>query len=317
MAPLYFVAAVLCFLVSLVVNGARWRAILSGLGQRVPLSETVLINWCSIFMGNVTPGRVGGELTRVLLLQKRRTIDVALGGVSQGYDRLTDLLPLITMIILTLPTVKMVLGQWLPGSATLAFGVGGIIVLAIVCWLALRAKGTMAWLLRWQEHFARFRIDKPQFVLAVVISFLMWVLDLLRLILVARAVGVMIAPQQALTLCVVALLGGFAPTAGGLGVVEGGLTAALVLFGVSVDKALAIALLERSISLGLGTIGGGVTMVFFGGRTLWQRLRHPTVPVLTEESASAIGSSQEREESPTPADRPAGQSSDESRALKQ
>lgn len=269
----FYVAAVFSFFVSLMVNGSRWRVVLRGLGQHVPLTETVLINWSSIFMGNVTPGRIGGELTRVLLLQKRCKVDVALGGVSQAYDRLTDVVPLLTMIVLTLPTVKLLLAPRMPGRTSL--WVGGLIGLAAIgafLWLR-RTKKAAAWIARWQERFALFRIQKQHILLALGASYLMWLLDLIRLVLVGHAVGVTIAPQQSLTLCVVALLGGLFPTAGGIGVVEGGLTAALVLFGVRLDQALAITLLERSISLGIGTLGGGISMTMLGGRSLWHHLR--------------------------------------------
>lgn len=269
----FYVAAVVSFFVSLTVNGSRWRVVLRGLGQRVPLFETVFINWSSIFMGNVTPGRIGGELSRVLLLQKRCKVDVALGGVSQAYDRLTDVVPLVTMIALTLPTVKQIVAQRLPGRSSLVLG--SLLVLALLLaalWLR-RAPQTAAFVARWQERFARFRITRRHFLLALLASYAMWLLDLVRLILVARAVGISIEPKQALTLCVVALLGGFFPTAGGIGAVESGLTAALLLFGVKLEQALAITLLERSVSLGIGTLGGGVAMSLLGGRSLWKHLR--------------------------------------------
>jgi uncharacterized membrane protein YbhN (UPF0104 family) len=71
----------------------------------------------------------------------------------------------------------------------------------------------------------------------------------------------------------VAMLGGLVPTIGGLGVVEGGLTAALCLFGVELDKALAITALERGISYILATGVGGLVLLYVGGGELWRSSR--------------------------------------------
>jgi len=49
---------------------------------------------------------------------------------------------------------------------------------------------------------------------------------------------------------VVGVLGGFVPTVGGLGAVEGALVATLVLFGVPLDTAIAMTTVERGISYG-------------------------------------------------------------------
>src|SRR4051794_29478615 len=88
-SPLYALAALFAYCMSHVVNASRWRLVLVGLGRPVPLRETFLANLCSIFMGNVTPGRVGGEICRVVMLQQRAGVDAVLATVSQGYDRLT------------------------------------------------------------------------------------------------------------------------------------------------------------------------------------------------------------------------------------
>lgn len=93
------------------------------------------------------------------------------------------------------------------------------------------------------------------------------------MILVARALHVTLSPWQAIPLSMVALLGGLFPTIGGLGAVEGGLTAALCLFGVELDKAIAITALERGISYVLATSVGGLVLLLIGGGELWRLSR--------------------------------------------
>lgn len=279
-APRYSLGALALYLCSLLLTGTRWRLVFSGLGKKVSLFETVMINWCSIFVSNVTPIKVAGEVTRVVLVRQRCGVDVALAGVAQGYDRITDLVPLFLMLLLSLTTVRSILADRLPGSGPWGWLVGLTVVLFIVVglWVILRSRRSQLFFLAWRERFARFRIDRRTYALAGGLSVMLWLFDQARLILVAHAFGVTLSLTQAIALSVIALLGTLLPTIGGLGAVEGGLTAALLLYGVSLDKALAITLLERGISYGVGTAGGGITLLFFGGREVFRAIREQSQP---------------------------------------
>ena len=78
---------------------------------------------------------------------------------------------------------------------------------------------------------------------------------------------------QAIPLSMVVLVGGLFPTIGGLGAVEGGLTAALCLFGARLEQALAVTALERGISYVLATAAGGALLAALGGGSLWKAAR--------------------------------------------
>jgi hypothetical protein len=269
-SPGYTVAAVSLYALSLVIGGLRWQVILRGMGHEVRLREAVLTNLTSIFVNNITPGRVGGEVFRVAMLRQRAGIDVATLTVSLGYDRLADLVPVAVMIVLSLPTLRQVLS----GARSVLMGVAVLaLVLALVIWALRRARSSAAWLARWRERFSTFQVGRTAMAWAVVWAVCIWAMDLGRLLIVAAAFGVSISPLQAITLSVVAVLGGLLPTIGGLGAIEGGLTAALVLYGVSLEQALAITLLERAISYALATLVGGVTLLLLGGGKLWRLTR--------------------------------------------
>ena len=126
---------------------------------------------------------------------------------------------------------------------------------------------------RWRDHLRRFRVERGQMARALALSCVMFAMDLGRLLLAARAFGVHLAPDQALVLSVVGVVGGLIPTPGGLGAIEGGLTAALVLFGAPVETALAITLFERGLSYWLGSAAGGVATLLVGGRGLFRAVR--------------------------------------------
>lgn len=269
-SPGYAAAAISLYALSLVIGGLRWQVILAGMGHKVRLRDTLLTNLASIFVNNITPGRVGGEVFRVALLRQRAGLDVATLTVSLGYDRLADLVPVAVMIALSLPTLR----QVLQGARSVLVGAAVLALLLVLLFLALRrARSSAAWLARWRERFSTFRVGRAAMTWAVLWSLCIWAMDLGRLLIVAAAFGVSINPLQAITLSVVAVLGGLLPTIGGLGAIEGGLTAALVLFGVRLEQALAITLLERAISYALATLAGGLTLLLLGGGKLWRLAR--------------------------------------------
>jgi uncharacterized membrane protein YbhN (UPF0104 family) len=284
LSPRFVLAMLGLYSMSLFVTGARYRTVLLGVGAPISLRDATLINWCCIFVSNVTPGKVGGEVFRVLLLKQQRGVDVLIGTVAQGYDRLTDLLPLGLMVLFSMPTLRSLMQIAIPGTRPIAYGITLIALVLLVVVLLFRVDSVRARLRSWSERFARYRIARSQLVVAQFLGFILVALDLLRLTVAARAFGFELGIGQALAMSAVMLVGGLAPTLGGLGVIEGGLTAVLCLFGASLDKALAITLLERSMSFGLGTGGGGLVLLLIGGGKLWRSLRRSPAPDLNQSS---------------------------------
>ena len=101
----------------------------------------------------------------------------------------------------------------------------------------------------------------------------MWLQDVLRLTCVTLAFGVSLSTTQIATLSMLAMLGGIVPAVAGLGPVEGGLVAGLMVFGVDLPTAAAITALERAISYGFSTSAGAVVVALLGGRSLWHAAR--------------------------------------------
>jgi uncharacterized protein (TIRG00374 family) len=88
---------------------------------------------------------------------------------------------------------------------------------------------------------------------------------------VAAAFGVFLSPSQAATLTSIRLLSGLIPIPGGVGVVEGSAIAALVWFGIPVETATAITIIERAVLYGCGTLIGAVSLALLGGRRVLDR----------------------------------------------
>jgi uncharacterized protein (TIRG00374 family) len=116
-------------------------------------------------------------------------------------------------------------------------------------------------------------IDAASMFASAAWSIVVWILDVTRVWLVAQMFDVSLGPMQAASLSGVTVLGSLAPTVGGLGVVEGGLIAALIAFGVPSQTAMAMTAVERGISYGLSTVLGAGALAALGGRELWTAAR--------------------------------------------
>src|SRR5262249_2617556 len=129
----------------------------------------------------------------------------------------------------------------------------------------------------WRERLSLDSLSARTFGVGVGYSSLLWLQDFLRLTSVTLAFGVTLSTTQIALLSMLAMLGGLAPTLGGMGAVEGGLVSGLMAFGVDFPTAAAVTALERAISFGLSTCAGITVIGLFGGRTLWSGLRTLTV----------------------------------------
>jgi uncharacterized membrane protein YbhN (UPF0104 family) len=267
----YLLVAAGLYAVSVVFAGARWRTLLAGLGSRVGLGYLSLNVLAAIFVSNVTPGRVGGEVLRVALL-RQKGVDVKRATISLAYDHLLNAVPISLLVCLALPTLRRLthrLDGWLVGIL-----VAGTAFLAALVIYRLTPR-LRAWVDGWQERFRAARIPRPRLLAALGWSAAIWAQDLARLAVVAAAFGVKLDVFQLAVLAVVSVVGGLVPTIGGLGAIEGGMTAALVFFGVPTELAIAITLFERAISYVLSTCAGGLALLALGGNKLWSLRRRP------------------------------------------
>lgn len=264
-------AALLLYAISVVLMGQRWQLVLRGLNQQVRLRDTCFTHLTSVFVNNVTPGRVAGEVFRVAMLRRRTGLGTPLVIASLAWDRATDGVPVVLMLALALPTLARVLPVRLGSPGWMGLGIA----------VAALGLGALFWRLprlavlrrRYVERLAVFAVARRELGWALLVSCLLWAMDSARIWLVAVALQVPLSGWQAIPLSMVVLVGGLFPTIGGLGAVEGGLTAALCLFGARLEQALAVTALERGISYVLATGAGGALLAALGGGSLWRTAR--------------------------------------------
>jgi len=266
----YAVAALLLYTGSLFLAAFRWRLVLRGLGGAVNYWRTLLAYLAGVCMGNITPARtVGGDACRIAALGATSQVPLKTVAASVVIERLTEALPVTALVLMALSTLR-------PGAGH------GRWILAIAALLLAAAyvfRSTWhEWLQRWRAAM-RTNAIAPRTLAAVTgCSTIVWLQDAARLALVAAACGVALTPAQAATLSVVSIVSGIVPTIGGLGVVEGGLVAALVVFGASLEVAVAVTAIERAISFAFGTALGGVALGILGARRIWpKRVTDPLV----------------------------------------
>jgi uncharacterized membrane protein YbhN (UPF0104 family) len=195
--------------------------------------------------------------------------------VAAVYERLSEVPAFALMVLACI--VAFARGPWPPlGRITRPAAVLVCIASAAI-WIA-RGPLVRRWRrLRATDDRDSIAIAPRTFAISTAWSFAIWMLDITRVWLIARVFEAAISLPQAAALSAVAIVGGLAPTVGGLGVIEGGLIAGLLAFGVPSSTAIAITAAERSISYGLATIAGAGALALLGGRDLWLAMRAPTV----------------------------------------
>ena len=125
----------------------------------------------------------------------------------------------------------------------------------------------------WKSRLLDAKIDRKKFLIAIGLALLIWGQDILRLMIVAAAFHTSLTLSQVSALAVSSLLMAVVPSIGGLGVIEGGMTALLYLFGFNLETAIAITALERAISYVIATGIGAIAAAALGGIKLWNFTR--------------------------------------------
>ncbi len=271
--PAYAAAALLLYVISLFIAGARWRGFLRALGGEVGVTRATLATLGGIAAGNLAPAP-GGEACRIALVRLGGRATWSQATVAAVWDRLSELPPILVLSAMSLVAMRSLASKWRPATVALALAATtGIAILAL--WHAARRRWSFA---GWRQRFASHRVAVGRFAAGVGYSSLLWLQDYLRLTCATLAFGVTLAPTRIATLSILAMLGGIVPGLAGLGPVEGGLVAGLLAFGVDLPTAAAVTALERAISYGVSTAAGGIVIALLGGRSMWITLRGGQAP---------------------------------------
>jgi uncharacterized membrane protein YbhN (UPF0104 family) len=268
--PGYILAALSLYIASLFIVGARWRGFVRSVGGEVAVWRASLATLGGIAVNNLFPsGRLGGEACRIALVRKTGIVTWRQATVSAVWDRLSQVPAILVLVALAVLALKDLASNWRQLAAL--GGIGAALVAAGFAIRRLRRSGESA--SGWRQHLAFDRAHLRVFSVAIGLSGLVFLQDMLRIWCAALAFGVSLPPTRIAVLSIISLVGGLAPSIGGLGPVEGGLVAGLVAFGVDVPTAAAITAAERLISYGFSTSAGSAVVALLGGRSLWKTIR--------------------------------------------
>jgi uncharacterized membrane protein YbhN (UPF0104 family) len=268
--PGYILAALGLYVLSLFIVGARWRLFVRSMGGEVAVWRASLATLGGIAVNNLFPsGRLGGEACRIALVRQSGVVTWRQATVSAVWDRLSQVPAILILAVMAVLALKRLASNWRQ------LAVMGIALAALVAaGFALRwLRHSDARLGGWRERLALDQADARVFSIAVGLSGLIFLQDVLRISCAALAFGVSLSPTKVAVLSIVSLVGGLAPSLGGLGPVEGGLVAGLVAFGVDLPTAAAITAAERLISYGFSTSAGAAVVALLGGKSLWTTIR--------------------------------------------
>ena len=275
---------------AILIRAIRWRRMLMQVGINeqhgydLPgVWGTFQILTLSLFANCVVPARLG-DAYRSFLLKDRSGASFGVGFGTILAERLIDVVVMVGVVV---TAGAVVFGTNVPGRAEQAFLLGvGVVIVGVLGALGLwffRERIEAAIPQRFSGHFQRlnkgiFDILRKPFPFAAM-GILIWLMDGLRVYLVAESLGASLTIPEAIVVSMLSALVTIVPfTPAGLGVVEGFMVWLLPQFGVPQDTAVAIALIDRSITY-LSLLVIGLPLYVFNLRRVVKQPRADIEPV--------------------------------------
>jgi uncharacterized protein (TIRG00374 family) len=252
--PRAYALAIVCYTLTFPFRGLRWQRLLANVGSHLPLGQLTEVIFISWFVNSVLPGKVG-DLYRGYLLRREHGLSLSRTVGTVVAERVVDLCGLVGLLgitgffVLRNRVSPVVDGMLHAGWIGLALLVAGLFVL-----YHFGDRLAAVFPERVQAIYAKFAhgtfasLSLKGLPLLVILTVLAWGAEAGRLYFVMQALHVNLGPPAALFTVAAISLALIVPTPGGLGGVEAAFAGVLAVFGVPVQIALAVALLDRLIS---------------------------------------------------------------------
>lgn len=263
--PVLYLCGLVAYYLSFLTRGIRWKILLENAGEKRPTRDLTLIVITSFFVNCVVPAKMG-DVYRAYLGRTKQGISgtKALGTIIA--ERIIDLCVLMVLLLIS---GAYVFHRHAPG-VLIPYLIGGsavCITAVLVLWAMRAGRGTRILRLLPEAIFHRYEKFRQGAVTSlgrypwlIGLTVLVWGFEAMRLGFVVASLGLtdLVGPSQFLLIALVAALLTTVPfLPGGIGLVEAGMVGVLtIVAGVGRDSAVAIALLDRSISYGSLVIFG-------------------------------------------------------------
>jgi uncharacterized protein (TIRG00374 family) len=281
--PVYLTISILLYYLVSLLYAIRLYIILARLDIRASLLDIFVANLFAVAVNNITTSfRVVGEAARAAYIYLKiggRAVGVVAGII---FDKIVEAAPLTAMALLMLPEAAGSRSLLAYLVVTIALTVAGIIV-SIKYWDRV---------INYVVEYARMRGhnlevsdselkaleilagDKVVVAATVLLSLVTWVVIAIRLYFTALSVGWSNGlPSFILVTIAYTVISILTITPGGVGIIEGSLTALFISLGAPPEKALAITLVERVVSYVIGTVTGLLAGIIGGGSVILKRLQ--------------------------------------------
>ena len=302
--PVKYLFAFLLYYLSFWFRGFRWTLIAKAAeldeqpGVRIPSPLTaaaiILMGW---FANAVAFARLGDAYRGWAFARESGARFSSSLGTVLG-ERVQDMAVVLVLLLIAAAGLAATSGTTVPGWV---IAVAIVLVASLLSLLVgmrvfgLRLANRLP--VRMQAAYASFQTGalagmRPRHLpLQVTLGAIAWLLETARLFLVAQAVplevGVEISIWAAMFAALASAMLSTIPTPGGLGFVESGLAGVLILFGLRTEDALALTLVDRSISWFSIIVIGGV--LFFAWQ-IFRTGRHSrgSVPAIRAEPGGGV-----------------------------
>ena len=246
--PVYVILLVLLLhIITLVLGSYKWYLMLAGIDHHRKMGLIFKIHISTIYFDNITPGaKMGGEGVRLYMMRRLAGTDYASVTGLIGLDKVTSMLPFIAMCIIAFAWqwsnfYKSLLGRWI---FIVLFFLTLIILTATAALLKLGRKGRgfneikpsrLKLFLASAGHAFREVFTRKREVFPLLfLSSIIWFSYLLKMYILARAIGIKIPFGILSSASILAYLVGMLPlTPGGLGFFDGTIGGILLLFNVN------------------------------------------------------------------------------------
>lgn len=275
---------------------ARWRVSLSAVGYPRRVRDLYLVILCGIFVTNITPFTYAGgdPLARGYVLNKTQKVPYPTGFATIIVELMLDLPIFFSLLIIGLlmsvyttstSVMLIIIGVWLAAvvallsafSYILSHRVGASkikgLVTRVFCIFRRQTKksavassiddfyrGGHAILGRWR-------------IAALVSSFsiIIWIFGITRLFIIFQAFNYPPPiPMLILAVTLPAIVGLLPLLPGGLGTVDATIVSVFLLFGVPIEIAVSVTLIERAVTLVFGTAVGASVASYLGVKA-WRK----------------------------------------------
>ncbi len=260
--PLLLLAALAIFYLGFPLRGLRWAFLVRQSGFPLKVRDSVEIIFLSWLVNCLVPAKLG-DVYRAYLLKINSTVSLSRTFGTVFIERILDLFAIVT---LGLAAGFVSFRSGLPGDVQVVFAIGVVVVLLLAGGLlTMRNFGrriitALPLPHKILEFYDRFEegvfasIGLRALPRLVVLTGLIWATEAMRLYFVVQALGlptVHLGISGAFFVALAASLLTAVPlTPAGIGFVEGGVVGLLtIVYGVAPNDALAITLVDRSISV--------------------------------------------------------------------